>query len=107
MPVHHEPTTPDALDRAYGLRPGTVAGWVRTEIIPGDLDGGRLEHAVVTAYLSEPCLAETNLASRAAYGEHRDEIHAAWAAAVRAALSRSPEDSPCPTTTVHSASGAA
>lgn len=106
MPVHHEPTTPDALDRAYGLRPGTVAGWVRTGIIPADT-GERLEHAVVTAYLAEPCLAETNLASRAAYEEHRDEIHAAWAAAVRDALSRSPEDSPCPTTTVHSASGAA
>lgn len=77
--------TPAELDHAYGLRPGTVAGWIRSGIIPAGLAGERLEHAALAAYTEAP--GAEALASREA-AEARDRVLADWTAAVRAADSR-------------------
>lgn len=93
--------TPDQLDAAYGLRPGTVRGWVRGGVVPAGLAGRALEHAAVAAYTLRPALSADRLTVRG-YAEQRAAINAAHAAAVRQSLARAAaasEDDECPTPT--------
>ncbi|GAA1382936.1 hypothetical protein GCM10009613_11620 [Pseudonocardia kongjuensis] len=82
--------TADEIGTAYGLPAGDVRRWIREAVIPSGLTGDRLEHAVVSAYLTRP-------STIARLDGDPAELHDTWSAAVRESLDRA--ESVCPTTT--------